>query len=107
MQCAEVLRVQAYFDGEVDAVAALEVERHAEHCPECRALLEHLANTRARIRGELEFAAAPPQLRARISRLLDGRRAAATRSAPRGCRCVHGRSGSGHWAVWALHSQPP
>ena len=71
MQCAEVLRVQAYFDGEVDAVAALEVERHAEHCPECRALLEHLANTRARIRGELEFAAAPPQLRARISRLLD------------------------------------
>jgi len=76
VQCAEVLRVQAYFDGEVDAVAALEVERHAEHCPECRALLEHLANTRARIRGELEFAAAPP-------------------------------SGSGHWAVWALHSQPP
>lgn len=71
MQCAEVLRVQAYFDGEVDAVEALEVERHAEHCPECRALLEHLANTRARVRGELEFAAAPPQLRAKISRLLD------------------------------------
>jgi anti-sigma factor RsiW len=71
VRCAEALRVEAYFDGEVDAVSALEVERHAEHCPECRALLEHLANTRARIRGELEFAAAPPQLRARISRLLD------------------------------------
>jgi len=71
VQCAEALRVQAYFDGEVDAVSALEVERHAEHCPECRALLEHLANTRARIRGELEFATAPPPLRARISRLLD------------------------------------
>ncbi|HEY1874558.1 MAG TPA: zf-HC2 domain-containing protein [Steroidobacteraceae bacterium] len=71
MQCAETLRVQAYFDGEVDAVAALEIERHAEHCPECRALLEQLANTRARIRGELEFATAPPQLRAGISRLLD------------------------------------
>ena len=70
MQCAEALRVQAYFDGEVDAVAALEVERHAERCPECRALLEHLAATRARIRGELEFAAAPPQLRASIARLL-------------------------------------
>ena len=71
MQCAEALRVQAYFDGEVDAVAALEVEQHAQRCPDCRALLEHLANTRARIRAELEFAVAPPQLRASISRLLD------------------------------------
>jgi len=71
VQCAEALRVQAYFDGEVDAVSALEVERHAEHCPECRALLEHLADTRARIRSELEFVAAPPQLRASITRLLD------------------------------------
>jgi anti-sigma factor RsiW len=71
VQCAEALRVQAYFDGEVDAVSALEVERHAERCPECRALLEHLAQTRARIRGELEFATAPAQLRASIARLLD------------------------------------
>ena len=71
MQCAETLRVQAYFDGEVDALSALEVERHAEHCPECGALLEQLANTRARMRGELEFATAPPELRTRITRLLD------------------------------------
>jgi anti-sigma factor RsiW len=71
VQCAEALRVQAYFDGEVDAVSALEVERHAERCPECRALLEHLADTRARIRAELEFTSAPPQLRASITRRLD------------------------------------
>ena len=71
MQCAEALRVQAYFDGEVDALSALEVERHAERCPECRALLEHLTRTRAAIRRELEFATAPPQLRASIGRLLD------------------------------------
>ena len=71
MQCAEALRVQAYFDGEVDAVSALEVERHAERCPECRALLEHLTAARARIRRELEFATAPPQLRTSIKRLLD------------------------------------
>ncbi len=71
MQCAEALRVQAYFDGEVDAVSALEVERHTEHCAECRALLTHLAETRARMRKELEFLAAPPQLRASIDRLLD------------------------------------
>jgi anti-sigma factor RsiW len=71
VQCAEALRVQAYFDGEVDAVSALEVERHAERCPACRALLEDLTQTRAGIRRELEFASAPPQLRVSIEALLD------------------------------------
>ena len=71
MPCAEALRVQAYFDGELDAAGALEVERHSEHCPECRALLEELARTRARLRGALEFPAAPAQLRASIMRALD------------------------------------
>jgi len=71
VQCAEALRVQAYFDGEVDAVSALEVERHVERCPECRSLLGHLADTRARIRSELEFPTAPAALRASIGRLLD------------------------------------
>jgi anti-sigma factor RsiW len=79
VQCVEALRVQAYFDREVDAVSALEVERHAEHCGECRALLEHLADTRARMRRELEFATAPPQLRASIDRLLDEETRAAAR----------------------------
>jgi anti-sigma factor RsiW len=65
------MRVQAYFDGEVDAVSALEIERHIERCPECRALLEHLTQTRAGIRRELEFATAPPQLRASIETLLE------------------------------------
>ena len=71
MQCAEALRVQAYFDGEVDAVSALEVERHAEHCAECRSLLEHLADTRLRLRRDLEFPSAPSALRTSIGRLLD------------------------------------
>jgi anti-sigma factor RsiW len=65
------LRVQAYFDGEVDAVSAIDVEHHAEHCPECRALLEDLARTRARLRAGLEFASAPPELRAALARRLD------------------------------------
>jgi len=81
VQCAEALRVQAYFDGEVDAVSALEVERHAERCPECRALLAHLAETRARIRNELEFAVAPAQLHASIKGLLDQETRAAARKA--------------------------
>jgi anti-sigma factor (TIGR02949 family) len=69
--CAESLRVQAYFDGEVDAVSAADIERHVEHCAECRALLEDLEQTRTAIRRELTPGRAPPELRARILHALD------------------------------------
>lgn len=81
MQCAESLAVQAAFDGELDAVSAAAAERHAEHCPECRALLEHLQSTRARIRGDLDYGQASPELRTRIARVLDAEDAAARRVA--------------------------
>jgi anti-sigma factor RsiW len=98
VQCAEALRVHAYFDGEVDAVSALEVERHAERCPECRALLGHLAETRARIRGKLEFAVTPPQLRASINRLLDQEtREAARQAAPRAPTSFRARPSRAFW----------
>ena len=35
MQCAESMRVQAYFDGEVDALAAADIERHIDSCSAC------------------------------------------------------------------------
>jgi anti-sigma factor RsiW len=71
VQCAESLRVQAYFDGEVDALGALDIERHTERCAECRALLEDFARTRERLRRELDYLRAPAALRARIARTLD------------------------------------
>jgi anti-sigma factor RsiW len=71
MQCAELLRVQAYFDGEVDAVSAADIERHAEHCAECRALLQDLEQVRTALRQELTYAHTPPALRARVMRALD------------------------------------
>lgn len=71
MKCAESLRVQAYFDGEVDVVTATSVERHAEHCPECRALLDDLEHTRNLVRRELPFERASPELRARLARMLE------------------------------------
>jgi anti-sigma factor RsiW len=85
VQCAESMRVQAYFDGEADAVSALDIERHAEHCAECRALLLDLERTRERIRRELDYGHAPAALRARIVRSLAGEAklpAARTGSAP-------------------------
>jgi anti-sigma factor RsiW len=69
--CAESLRVQAYFDGEVDAVSAADIERHTERCAECRALLQDLEQMRAAIRQDLTHRRAPPELRARITRALD------------------------------------
>jgi anti-sigma factor RsiW len=66
VQCAESLRVQAYFDGEVDALSAAEIERHAEHCGECRALLQDLEKVRAALRQNVTFAAAPAALRSKI-----------------------------------------
>src|SRR6202049_1590880 len=71
MQCAESLRVQAYFDGELDALSAAEVERHSEVCAECRALLQALGRVRAALRQGLTYARAPPELRARVMRALD------------------------------------
>jgi anti-sigma factor RsiW len=70
--CAESPRLQAYFDGEVDAIAAAEFERHIESCADCRAALQELQETRRALRRGLTYERTPPELRARILRALDG-----------------------------------
>ena len=70
MACPESLRVQAYFDGELDALTAVEIERHLEGCGACAALLADLQRLRVAIRRDLT-PALPPQLRDRIARALD------------------------------------
>jgi anti-sigma factor (TIGR02949 family) len=77
VQCAESLRVQAYFDGEVDAVSAAEIERHVEHCNECRELLQDLEKMRSALRSGISYASAPPALRAQVLQALDQETAAA------------------------------
>lgn len=90
MACAESLRVQAYFDGELDALASVEVERHLQECGDCRALLQDLEGLRSAIRRELA-PRLPPQLRARVTRALDEEAKTASpqprwRRSPRGGR---------------------
>ena len=63
--------MQAYFDHEVDAVSAAEVERHVERCVECQALLRELQELRAALRGVLPRETASPELRERLARALD------------------------------------
>jgi anti-sigma factor RsiW len=71
VQCPESLRVQAYFDAEVDSVTAADIERHMEHCAECRALVQDLEQLRAAMQRDLPHLHAPAALRARLSRALD------------------------------------
>jgi anti-sigma factor RsiW len=69
--------VQAYFDAEVDALSAADIERHIERCAECRALLEDLEQVRGVLRQESDYVRTPPSLRAEIMRALDEESAAA------------------------------
>jgi anti-sigma factor RsiW len=78
VRCAESLRVQAYFDAEVDAVSAADIERHIEHCAECRVLLQDLEQVRTVLRRDSSYARTPAALRARIMGALDQESAAAT-----------------------------
>jgi len=78
MPCPEALRVQAYFDAEVDAVAAADIERHVEGCEECRQHLADLERARGALRRDLTDFRASPALRARISQALDAESRAAT-----------------------------
>jgi anti-sigma factor RsiW len=71
MECAENLRVQAYLDGELDAVAAAEIERHLATCEECRALLQELRQVRTLLRDKLPKTSMPGSLRAGIMDALD------------------------------------
>ena len=71
MQCAEALKVQAYFDGEADAIAAVALEAHLEHCAECAGLLEELRALRTALRREIGYPQAPAALKSRIAAALD------------------------------------
>jgi anti-sigma factor RsiW len=74
MLCPDSLRVQAYFDGEADAVTAADIERHMERCDECRTLHRGLEQLRTVLRRDLPHTQIPPALRARVMRALDKER---------------------------------
>jgi anti-sigma factor RsiW len=83
MPCAETeRRLHAYFDGELDALAAAGFEGHLETCAECRTVLEGLHAMRSALRTELPYERAPAVLAARISAALDREVSAPARQAP-------------------------
>jgi anti-sigma factor RsiW len=92
MLCPETLRVQAYFDGELDALSASDIERHNEACAGCRSLLKGLAQVRTVLRQDRRYVTASPALRARILRKLDDE------GGPKGTRPIGARR-----AKWRRH----
>jgi len=83
MNCAEALRVHAFFDGELDAADSASVQQHVGGCASCQALLAELESTREALHLVPQVRA-PAQLRSRIHAMLDAE-SAATR-APRAWR---------------------
>ena len=83
MPCAETeSRLEAYFDGELDALSAAEMERHIGECAECRRALDDLQKLRRSLRRDLGFERATPELRSRVAAALD-REAALAPQSPR------------------------
>jgi anti-sigma factor RsiW len=77
MSCPELLRTQAYLDGELHGQAAAEAERHMETCAECQAFSADAALVSDAIRRNLIHHRAPADLRARIVSALDPERPSA------------------------------
>jgi anti-sigma factor RsiW len=59
-----------YVDGELDAAAGLELERHLEDCPDCTRARQQLLALRQALRAEVPRFAAPPRLRAEVQNVL-------------------------------------
>jgi len=70
MACAEALRVQAYFDGELGAMDAADIEQHLTRCADCAALLQSLKTMRAAFREEVPYHRMDTGLRARIRKAI-------------------------------------
>jgi anti-sigma factor RsiW len=69
-ECQQSEKVSAYHDGEMPAASRLEMERHLEQCPLCRAELEELRELSASL-GNLPMPQASPAVLARMHRQVD------------------------------------
>ncbi|HSZ74588.1 MAG TPA: zf-HC2 domain-containing protein [Rhizomicrobium sp.] len=71
MTCADLLRTQAFVDGELDEAASRDAESHIENCAECRAFVASAAATSDLIRHHAATHAAPDSLRHKVIAQLD------------------------------------
>lgn len=67
MRCPEILRTQAWLDGELDKTVAAEAESHANSCPACEAFVADTAALSDAIHSHAARWTAPLLLRKRIA----------------------------------------
>ncbi len=63
-------RLHAYFDGELDAMASADFERHLESCPDCETRLAAEEKLRSALSGAQLYARAPETLRRNLQTAL-------------------------------------
>ena len=83
MSCAEFERTSAYLDGELDAQASADTERHIDSCPHCQALVAAAGEASEALRARGARLQAPASLRASIARSLDEEQAKVVRLSPK------------------------
>ena len=66
MSCPETLRTQAYLDGELDAQASADAERHLKNCPECQAFVVSASEASDLLRRHAGPVRAPEHLRQKV-----------------------------------------
>jgi anti-sigma factor RsiW len=86
MSCEHLERTSAFLDGELDATASAEAERHIETCADCQALVAAAGEASELLRGPAARIAASPELKARIASVLDADEAKVARLRPAGSR---------------------
>jgi anti-sigma factor RsiW len=79
MTCVELLRTQAFVDGELDGAASTDAEQHLQSCAECQAFVASAAIAGDLIRRDAVRYHAPVGLRQNILKSLDTPRIAAPR----------------------------
>ncbi|MBS0365349.1 MAG: anti-sigma factor [Proteobacteria bacterium] len=71
MSCAEILRTQAWLDGELEGPPAQAAARHTESCAECQAFISSVADLSDALRKRVDPPRAPAGLRERVVRQID------------------------------------
>ncbi len=98
MSCPELLRTQAFIDGELDSAASRDAERHIESCAECRDFVAAAAAA-SDLLLHAQRHAAPAGLRAKVLADLRSQEAPAPFTAPSRRRGFWLGAGSGAGAV--------
>jgi anti-sigma factor RsiW len=63
--------IDGYLDGEFDLATSLEIQRHLEGCPDCRAAGQERSALSQRLRAQAPYFALPPKLEAAVRARLD------------------------------------